>query len=92
MSLDERVILFIKLASGVTEIKLKEIKSTIRGQLSARHVPALILPIRDIPYTISGKKVEVAVRDIVAGKKVAYTRVETFQIDCVFSMHNVIRL
>ena len=35
-----------------------------------RHVPALILEIADIPYTINGKKVEVAVKKILNGQKV----------------------
>lgn len=43
---------------------------TIRTRLSARHVPALILPIADIPYTINGKKVEVAVKKILVGEEV----------------------
>ena len=43
---------------------------TIRTRLSARHVPALILPIADIPYTINGKKVEVAVKKMLVGEEV----------------------
>ena len=42
---------------------------TIRTRLSARHVPALILPIADIPYTINGKKVEVAVKKMLVGEE-----------------------
>ena len=42
----------------------------IRARLSARHVPALILPIIDIPYTVNGKKVEVAVKKILVGEEV----------------------
>ena len=34
------------------------------------HVPAVILPVEDIPYTISGKKVELAVRRILHGEPV----------------------
>ena len=34
-----------------------KLKSTIRQRLSARHVPSLILPIQEIPYTVNGKKV-----------------------------------
>jgi acetoacetyl-CoA synthetase len=33
-------------------------------------VPAKIIPVADIPYTISGKKVELAVRDVVHGREV----------------------
>ena len=73
-SLDERVILFIKQKNPETpeNYDVKEVKTKIRVKLSARHVPSLIFKISDIPYTISGKKVEVAVRDIVGGKKTSY--------------------
>jgi acetoacetyl-CoA synthetase len=30
-------------------------------------VPAIVLPIEDIPYTINGKKVEIAVKKIIHG-------------------------
>ncbi|CAG8843196.1 16142_t:CDS:2, partial [Racocetra persica] len=46
------------------------IKAKIREDLSPRHVPSFILPIRDIPYTLTGKKVEVAVKRILSGQKV----------------------
>ena len=36
---------------------VNRLKSTIRQRLSARHVPTLILPIKEIPYTVNGKKV-----------------------------------
>ena len=36
---------------------VSKLKSTIRQRLSARHVPTLILPIQEIPYTVNGKKV-----------------------------------
>ncbi|XP_053084702.1 acetoacetyl-CoA synthetase [Pangasianodon hypophthalmus] len=70
---EERVILFLKLVQNQTfssELVAK-IRSAIRVSLSARHVPAVILPITDIPYTISGKKVEVAVKQVIAGKEVS---------------------
>ena len=54
----------------VTPELIKSLASTIRTRLSARHVPALILPISDIPYTINGKKVEVAVKKILVGEEV----------------------
>ncbi|TPX68574.1 hypothetical protein SpCBS45565_g03060 [Spizellomyces sp. 'palustris'] len=67
---DERVILFCKMADGhqFTPEIVESIKSTIKGLLSARHVPAVILPIADIPYTVNGKKVEVAVKRIISGE------------------------
>ena len=56
---EERVILFLKTEEGkpIEESLVVTIKAKIRQQLSARHVPALILPIADIPYTVNGKKV-----------------------------------
>ncbi len=69
---DQRVILFVKLANGFSlneELKNK-IKKLIRDNASPRHVPAKIIQVPDIPRTISGKIVELAVRDIVHGKTV----------------------
>ncbi|CAG5925007.1 unnamed protein product [Menidia menidia] len=69
---EERVILFLKMAPGkpfCPELVTK-IRGAIRKALSARHIPALLLETRDIPYTISGKKVEVAVKQVIAGREV----------------------
>ena len=49
---------------------VKRLRTSIRASLSARHVPTLILPIKDIPYTVNGKKVEVAIKKILAGQPV----------------------
>ena len=35
-----------------------------------RHVPEIILKIDEIPYTINGKKVEIAVKKVIEGKKI----------------------
>ncbi len=69
---DVRIILFIKLAPGVefNETLAKKINKTIRENTSPRHVPAKIIPVADIPYTINMKKVELAVRNVVHGKPV----------------------
>lgn len=64
---DVRVILFVKLKEGLVlndEI-INTIKQTIRQNASPRHVPAKILQVQDIPRTISGKIVELAVRQVV---------------------------
>lgn len=69
---DQRIILFVKLAPGVTltdELKNK-IKKLLRENASPRHVPALILETPDIPYTLNMKKVESAVANIVNGRTV----------------------
>ncbi|KAJ3056348.1 hypothetical protein HK097_007326 [Rhizophlyctis rosea] len=49
---------------------IEAVKERIKSKLSARHVPAVILPIADIPYTLTGKKVEIAVKKIISGEKV----------------------
>jgi acetoacetyl-CoA synthetase len=69
---DVRVILFVRTAHGVElDDKLKNrIKKTIRDSTTPRHVPALILPVKDIPVTLNGKKVEMAVRNVIEGKPV----------------------
>lgn len=69
---EERVILFLKMAENF-EFEpnvVDKLRKQIRTNLSARHVPTLILPITDIPYTVNGKKVEVAVKKILAGLSV----------------------
>ncbi len=37
-----------------------------------RHIPSLVLPIAEIPYTVNGKKVELAVKKILAGQQVVH--------------------
>jgi acetoacetyl-CoA synthetase len=49
------------------------IKQTIRSETSPRHVPAEILQVPDIPRTISGKIVELAVRKVIHGEEVTNT-------------------
>lgn len=69
---DERVVLFVKMNQGFKlndEIQ-KKIRTQLRSSCSPRHVPAIILETPDIPYTINGKKVEVAVKKIIHGQEV----------------------
>ncbi len=69
---DVRVILFIVLNIGVKFSKKMEfeIKNKIRSLASPRHVPACIYNVKEIPRTISGKKVEIAVTKLSNGEKV----------------------
>ncbi len=64
---DVRVILFVKLAPGInlTEKLQAKIRTVIRENTTPRHVPAKILPVADIPYTLNGKKVELAVFNVI---------------------------
>jgi acetoacetyl-CoA synthetase len=64
---DTRIVLFVKLRNGVelnTELK-NEIKQLIRNNTSPRHVPAKIIQVDDVPRTISGKIVELAVCNVI---------------------------
>ncbi len=69
---DVRVILFVKLRDGCTldEALINRIKTAIRTNTTPRHVPAKIIAVPDIPYTISGKKVELAVRKVIHNQEV----------------------
>ncbi len=69
---DTRVILFVRLADGVTldDALVKKIKTKIRVGASPRHVPAKVIAVTDIPRTKSGKIVELAVREVVHGRPV----------------------
>ena len=69
---DVRVVLFVRLAPGVTldDKLIALIKKQVRDGASPRHVPAVILAVRDIPRTKSGKITELAVREIVHGREV----------------------
>jgi acetoacetyl-CoA synthetase len=69
---DVRIVLFVKLRDGqqLSDDLIKKIKTTIRQSASPRHVPAKIIEVADIPYTISGKKVELAVRKVIQGREV----------------------
>ncbi|KAJ1354413.1 hypothetical protein KIN20_011343 [Parelaphostrongylus tenuis] len=42
----------------------------IRTMMSPRHVPNAIYDVKDIPYTSSGKKVELAVKQFINGEQV----------------------
>ena len=43
-------------------------RAALRAEASPRHVPAKILAVDDLPRTINGKLVELAVRDVVHGR------------------------
>ncbi|MFK8056586.1 MAG: acetoacetate--CoA ligase [Saprospiraceae bacterium] len=61
--------LFVKLAAGVVldNSFRQNIKRTLRTENSPRHVPTRIEQVEDIPYTISGKKLEAPVKKLFMG-------------------------
>ena len=69
---DTRVVLFVQLAGGeeLDAELVAKIRAEVRTGCTPRHVPAVIHAVQEIPYTLSGKKVELAVRAIVLGEKV----------------------
>ena len=72
---DVRVVLFVRLREGVTldDALQTQIRQVIRANTTPRHVPTKIIAVNDIPRTISGKIVELAVRNMVHGKPVKNT-------------------
>ena len=69
---DTRIILFVKLKEETVlteELKIA-IKQTIRENTSPRHVPEKIIQVADIPRTISGKIVELAVQNVIHNRPV----------------------
>ena len=70
---DQRVVLFLKLSQDILKVDnnlTDKIKQSIHKNCSPRHVPSIIMQINDIPYTISGKKVEISVKKIIDGEDV----------------------
>jgi acetoacetyl-CoA synthetase len=67
---DIQVVLFIVLKEGLnfTQELFDKIKKNIRTKATPRHVPANIYQVNEIPRTISGKKVEIAVTKIINGE------------------------
>ncbi len=69
---DVRVVLFVVCAneSALNDELRARIKTVIRTNTTPRHVPAKIIQVKAIPRTISGKIVELAVREVVHGRPV----------------------
>ncbi|WP_055556435.1 acetoacetate--CoA ligase [Streptomyces sp. NBRC 110028] len=61
--------LFVHLAPGATldEELLARIKSTIRAELSPRHVPDEVIEVPGVPHTLTGKRIEVPVKRLLQG-------------------------
>lgn len=72
---DCRVILFVVLKGNILldQQLIDTIKETVKTNATPRHVPSKIIQVADIPKTISGKIVELAVRNIIHGKEVKNT-------------------
>jgi len=69
---DVRVVLLVVLNQDRTldDALRRKIRDRIREGATPRHVPARIVAVDDIPYTRSGKKVELAVAKVLRGEAV----------------------
>jgi acetoacetyl-CoA synthetase len=72
---DVRIVLFVRLRDGnaLSDELTASIKKRIRDGTSPHHVPTLVLQVRDIPRTVSGKITELAVREAFEGREVKNT-------------------
>ena len=66
---DVRIVLFVRLREGLalSEALADKIRTTIRANTTPRHAPAKIVQVPDLPRTLNGKLVELAVRNAVHG-------------------------
>jgi acetoacetyl-CoA synthetase len=67
-----RLLLFLVLRDGVElDSQMRDrIRAKLRAELSPRHAPDLIYAIDEVPKTLSGKKMEVPIKRILAGAPV----------------------
>lgn len=64
---DESVFLFVVMRDGChfDSAMDRSIRDAIRAGLSARHVPRFVIPVKEIPMTVNGKKVETLVKQTI---------------------------
>ena len=69
---DERIVLFVTLFEGVKlDDQLKQkIRTQIRQNTTPHHNPKVIIAVPEIPRTLSGKIVELAVKAVVEGREI----------------------
>ena len=69
---DVRVVLFVRLRERLTldDDLQTRIRKVVRDNATPRHVPARIIQVGDIPRTVSGKIVELAVRNVIHDRPV----------------------
>jgi acetoacetyl-CoA synthetase len=67
---DSKLVLFVCLSEGVTlnEVLKRQIHQTLKEDYSPRHCPDEIYVLKEIPYTLSGKKIELPVKKLFEGE------------------------
>lgn len=68
---EEKVCLFAKIKEGENFSNLESlIREKLKNEASPKHVPTFIFAVSDIPYTRNMKKVELAIKNLLEGKKI----------------------
>ena len=64
-----RLWLFVVPAEGRTldDELVQQLRRTLRSTVSPRHVPDELIEVSEVPYTLSGKKIEVPIKKILMG-------------------------
>ena len=64
--------LFVKMKNNMelTEAIKTKINKQLKTEYTPRHVPDEIIQVHDIPYTISGKKMEAPIKKILLGMSI----------------------
>jgi acetoacetyl-CoA synthetase len=55
--------------AGLSDERTAELRAVIRSRISPRHVPDLIVPVPEVPYTLTGKKCEIPVKRLLLGAR-----------------------
>ncbi|GFQ91485.1 acetoacetyl-CoA synthetase [Trichonephila clavata] len=65
--MEERAVLFLKIRDGYSfnEDLASRVRKSIERDCSFKHVPEVVLEVKDIPYNLTGKRTEVIVKKII---------------------------
>jgi acetoacetyl-CoA synthetase len=71
---ESKLVLFVCLSEAITldEVLKKQIHQTLKEDYSPRHCPDEIYVLKEIPYTLSGKKIELPVKKLFEGELPQY--------------------
>ena len=65
-----KLILFVESENKLNQNLKNKINEVIKNKCSPRHTPNLIFSISQVPYTISGKKMEIPIKKILLGQNI----------------------
>ena len=68
---DDKILLFVKMSKEFNNATITLIKQRLREECSPKHVPYKVFKVDDIPYTLNGKKIELAIKKIINGEEVS---------------------